>query len=82
MASAHWVCYAWPADRNGTGRRVFVTSAAGDILAAPNTTQQYSGLAKRPDGAAAFTVPNDITSALYRSGGPPSNDGEAWTAVN
>ncbi|MFO0985393.1 MAG: prepilin-type N-terminal cleavage/methylation domain-containing protein [Planctomycetota bacterium] len=83
LAEAHWVLYAWPVDYNGTGRRVFATSAAGDIIATPNTNQRYNGLAKRPTGDAAAPIAsqNDITAGLVHQG-QASVDGENWTSVN
>lgn len=81
LSEAHWVMYAWPADLNSTGRRAFVTSAAGDILASPNLVRRYSGLLIRPAGDAASTTANDITNGLVRNG-ILGQDGESWIAVN
>ncbi len=77
-SEAVWVCYAWPKVLGSTGTRTFVVNQAGDVLQTNNDgeLQRYGGDDNPPPAAAAFTIPDRITSniAVNRAG----NDGGVW----
>jgi prepilin-type N-terminal cleavage/methylation domain-containing protein len=80
-----WCCYAWPAAFSNTGNRVFMVNQSGDVLQSNNqvATQGYSGTGTPIVPDAAFTVANDITSALSIGGVPAGAvDGGNWLVVN
>jgi len=79
LAEGVWACYAWPAVKDSTGTRAFVINQSGDVLATDNVIQAYSGTTVPVLGDAAYTVANDLTSALSINGIPlPATDGGTW----
>src|SRR5262245_40993952 len=79
-----WICYAWPADRQTTGNRSFVTSQTGDLLQTNEQVAQYDGTTTRPIYSAALdpaTNPGlDMRGTL--AVGVAGGDGNTWTVVN
>ncbi len=55
-AEREWICYAWPIEHGRTGRRAFVITHGGDVLACNMASELYSGRFGPPLGVAAFTV--------------------------
>ena len=82
LAERFWVCYAWPAQINTSGNRVFVINQTGEILMSNNegANQSYSGLVNAPAADAAFVNAGLITGRFAR---PNSNavDGGVWRPV-
>jgi prepilin-type N-terminal cleavage/methylation domain-containing protein len=79
-----WICYAWPADRQTTGNRSFVTNQTGDLLQTNAQVLGYDGTTTRPTYQAALdpvTNPGaDMRGTL--AVGVPGADGNTWTVVN
>ena len=92
-----WCCYAWPAQAEATGNRVFFINQEGDLLqtlnneGAANTALFYDGLLQGPAFDAAYSDmaadpnPNAITGMGANLGitaqGEAPNDGNVWTTV-
>jgi prepilin-type N-terminal cleavage/methylation domain-containing protein len=75
-----WCCYAWPMQAGMTGTRAFFVSHSNEVLQTPNrATTAYSGVMRGPAGDAAFSVANDMRSAIGLYGS--SVDGNAWSPV-
>jgi type IV pilus assembly protein PilA len=84
VCETSWICYAWPADRQTTGNRSFVTNQTGDLLQTNANVAQYDGTTTRPTFQAALdpaTNPGqDMRGTL--AVGVPGFDGNTWTVVN
>ena len=78
-----WLGYAWPVEYGRTGKRVFMVTQCGDVLASRNDITRYSG-ARVPDPMAGY-VPEARTA-----GEPPGSrtaanttgvDGQRWVMI-
>jgi type IV pilus assembly protein PilA len=76
-----WCCYAWPASRGNSGKRVFFVNQSGDVLSAANiaTGTQYTGNVNGPNPNAAFIGTTMNSTAAANATG---NDNQRWTVVN
>lgn len=97
-SETRWICYAWPATYDSSGRRTFVIGDAGDIFA--TDCPVYSGPNGPRPGAATLLVPSSpATYGRTSSGcceppelldlldapladGVPARDGNVWRQVN
>jgi prepilin-type N-terminal cleavage/methylation domain-containing protein len=79
----YWVCYAWPANLNATGNRVFAVNHTGDVVASDNRAagQSYEGLANRPAFDAAYPVAGSM-DAPFAPSSAPAADGGIWRPVH
>ena len=76
--SGLWCAYAWPVVNRRSGNSVFFMNHTGQMMQMMNKgAVQYSGLAGGPTFDAAFSVANDMASALA-IGALPANDGNTW----
>jgi prepilin-type N-terminal cleavage/methylation domain-containing protein len=92
-----WCCYAWPANVEATGNRVFFINQEGDLLqtlnqaGGTNTAIFYDGPGVGPGFGAAYSTmvgdpnPNSITGMGASLGitaqGQAATDGNVWTTV-
>ncbi len=53
-AETEWLCYAWPIVHGSSGKRAFMISQSGDVLASNLSAVTYSGEAGPFPGLAAF----------------------------
>jgi prepilin-type N-terminal cleavage/methylation domain-containing protein len=80
-----WCCYAWPASRGNSGKRIFFVNQAGDVLSAANlaATAQFTGTTRGPAGGAAFVGATMATSpACNMTASGATGSGERWTVTN
>jgi len=89
----YWVCYAWPDEEQGSGRRAFFINQEGRILQTKNdvrargTVVSYQGFGNGPSYDAALSNVPGTTSGLLGMGAllgtPPrkTNDGNVWTPL-
>ena len=86
LAENTWNCFAWPTSFSNTGKRAFMVNETGDVLQTNNLVGgngPYTGTSNPPVGDEAYTVVNDMTSALSIGGVPaPAIDGNTWLVVN
>ena len=80
LAETTWCAYAWPVERDVTGRRTFFVNQAGDVLA--TSDGGYSG-ERGPEAYAAF----DPSSHSYGITGKTAldkvgNDRATWSPAN
>ena len=81
-----WVCYAWPAFFNTTGKRCFAVNQQGEVFYSRNDNNgrpYYCGLGSMPDATASFLKGNtdaDILMAPFPNTpkGEVANDGQMW----
>lgn len=84
-----WACYAWPADYQQTGNRVFFVNQDGDILQSNNRVQLYDQTTVvQPAFDAAFTLAGDMSSPIGNSAAVAAGtvvngpvDGGVWTVL-
>lgn len=82
-----WSCYAWPADTDRSGNRVFFINQEGELLAYDNRAGTYSGLvtpATIPSFDAALsniTGGGDMAAPLATGAAGVTNDGNTWVPV-
>lgn len=97
-SEARWICYAWPAMYDSSGRRTFVVNESGDIFA--TDCPVYSGPnGPRPGAATLLVPPGPATYGRTASGcceppelldlydapfanGVPARDGNVWRQIN
>ena len=79
LAEENWCCYAWPANRGTTGRRVFFANQSGELLFCSNNVRAYSGNAY-PEPHAAFPV-GSAGSILGPVAHGAAADGGVWLTV-
>lgn len=75
-----WCCYAWPIEAGVTGQRAFFVNQAGDVLAAPNAGNVYSGKDKPPAAPAAFG-PGEGHLERPPAANQTGTDGQRWTVI-
>ncbi len=80
-----WACYAWPADANRSGNRVFFLNQEAELLFFSNNDESYSGLVTPgtiPSYDAAYDAAagNGMGSGLAQNG-VASNDGNTWVQL-
>ncbi len=77
--SGLWCAYAWPVKSGRSGNSVYFMNHTGQMLQMLNRgALKYSGMAGGPTFDAAFSVANDMSSALPLNG-LSANDGNTWT---
>jgi len=78
-----WCCYAWPASRGNSGKRIFFVNQSGDVLSAVNlaATAQYTGTTRGPQGGAAF-VGTTMASTLACNMTATNGSQERWLVTN
>ncbi|MCA8944452.1 MAG: hypothetical protein KDB80_17955 [Planctomycetes bacterium] len=59
-ADPRWRCYAWPVNREQSGRLVFLVDETGEILSSRNRRAKYEGKEHRPDAGAATGDRNSV----------------------
>ncbi len=79
-AEVLWCCYAWPIEAGVTGQRAFFVNQAGDVLAAPNAGNAYSGKDKPPAAPAAFG-PGEGHLERPPTANQTGTDGQRWTVI-
>ncbi len=81
LAEENWCCYAWPANRGTTGRRVFFANQTGELLFSSNNAKAYSGSSSYPEPHAAF--PQGAAGSILGpvASGVPGSDGGVWLTV-
>lgn len=80
-----WCCYAWPANYQTSGNRVFFVNQQGDVIQSNNQggNQNYSGTAAAPEADAAFLSPSTDDSIMgVVAVNTTATDGGRWLAVN
>jgi prepilin-type N-terminal cleavage/methylation domain-containing protein len=83
-----WCCYAWPADRLGTGNRAFVVNQTGTVYQTQNDApNQLYTTGKTPLATAAFVAVAGNPPITNLGGKFPSStevgaDGGIWVPVN
>lgn len=70
-----WRCYAWPVDRENTGRLVFYTDESGEVLASRNRRARYDGFDKMPLAGAAD---GDRSDSVHDDDAFLGADGGKW----
>lgn len=80
-----WCCYAWPANYNTSGNRVFFCNQQGDVIQSNNqaNNQEYTSTTQTPEADAAFISPSTDNSIMgVVAVGTVGDDGGRWVAVN
>jgi hypothetical protein len=79
-----WICYAWPAFFDATGKRCFAVNQQGEVFGARNWANErpfYYGLETVPGATAAFQKGHPEAEALTAPipfPGEVANDGQLW----
>ncbi|MBL8752545.1 MAG: hypothetical protein JNK15_04525 [Planctomycetes bacterium] len=55
-AELEWLCYAWPESRDWSGKRAFLMTQGGDVLASNLSARAYGGEVGPEPGVAGFRV--------------------------
>jgi prepilin-type N-terminal cleavage/methylation domain-containing protein len=85
MCETTWCCYAWPANYQTSGNRVFFVNQQGDVIQSNNqgANQQYSAITNAPEPDAAFIAPSTDDSIMgVVAVGTVGADNGRWLAVN
>ena len=85
-----FICYAWPAAFNSSGKRCFVVTVQGEVFQTRNVDASgrpvYDGIAKIPKADAALLKDHEGASDLSAPfpdalNGEVGNDGQEWTPI-
>lgn len=77
-AEVEWICYAWPVEHGRTGRRAFMITQGGDVLATNMAVELYSGDRGPLPGVAARRL---VDGAWRLAANAEDARGNTWVVV-